>query len=90
MLLKHYSGLSDEKVVERLNTYWAYQAFCHLTLLPGELIKDRSLVTLVRKEVSALGWSCLQNIFQSHWKPLLSPQECKTLLMDATRSGTDL
>jgi transposase, IS5 family len=84
ILLKHYSGLSDEKLVERLNTDWAYQAFCHLTLLPGELIKDRSLVTRVRKEVSALGWSCLQNLFQNHWKPLLSPQELKTLLMDAT------
>ena len=84
MLLKHYSGLSDEKLVERLNTDWAYQVFCHLTLLPGELIKDRSLVTRVRKEVSALGWSCLQNLFQNHWKPLLSSQELKTLLMDAS------
>ena len=84
MLLKHYSGLSDEKLVERLNTDWAYQSFCHLTLLPGEVIKDRSLVTRVRKEVSALGWSRLQNLFKSHWKPLLSPQERQTLLMDAT------
>lgn len=84
MLLKHYSGLSDEKLVERLNTDRAYQVFCHLTLLPGEVIKDQSLVTRVRKEVSALGWSCLQKLFQSHWKPLLSTQELKTLLMDAT------
>ncbi len=89
MLLKHYSGLSDEKLVERLNTDWVYQVFCHLELLPGEIIKDQSLVTRVGKEVSALGWSRLQNLFQSHWKPLLSPQELKTLLMDASRRGTD-
>ena len=84
MLLKHYTGLSDEMLVERLNTDFAYQLFCQLALEPGEFIRDRSLVTRVRKELSTKSWGEWQLIFQRYWKGEIDSQELKTLLMDAT------
>lgn len=43
MFLKSHSGLSDEKLVERLNTDWAYQMFCFRLLSDHETIKDITL-----------------------------------------------
>jgi hypothetical protein len=84
MLLKHYSGLSDEKLVDRLNTDWSYQLFCQLELAEGEFIRDKSLVSRVRKELSGIAYQKIQHVLQKHWKDNLPANERKTLLMDAT------
>ncbi len=84
MILKHYSGLSDEKLVEHLNTYWSYQLFCQLELAQGEFIRDKSLVSRVRKELSSIDYQKIQQVFQKHWKDKLPANERKALLMDAT------
>ena len=43
LILKHYMGLSDEMLIERINTDWGMQLFCGILLKPGEVIKDRNL-----------------------------------------------
>lgn len=84
MFLKHYTGLSDEALVEQLNFSLNYQWFCHLDLCDGEFIKDKTLVTRVRKELSLKGWGNLQIIFQKYWKGEHTIAELQTILMDAT------
>ncbi len=84
MILKHYSGLSDEKLVEGLNTDWSYQLFCQLELAEGEFIRDKSLVSRVRKELSGIDYQQIQQVLQKHWKDKLPANERKAVLMDAT------
>ncbi len=36
MFLKHYTGLSDEKLLERFHTDWAMQLFCGVLLQDNE------------------------------------------------------
>src|SRR5690606_7484741 len=40
LILKHYTGLSDALLSERINTDWAMQLFCGIQLKPGQQIKD--------------------------------------------------
>ena len=44
MILKHYLGLSDELLIERLNTDWCMQYFCGVQLGLRK-IKDKNLVS---------------------------------------------
>src|SRR5690606_36281372 len=48
MFLKHYTGLSDEKLLDRFNTDWAMQMFCGTLLSDNECIRDNSFVSKVR------------------------------------------
>ena len=43
MFLKHYLGLSDALLIERINTDWSMQLFCGISLAPCEKIKDTNL-----------------------------------------------
>lgn len=44
MFLKHYTGLSDAKLIERVNTDWHYQCFCGLAPRIHYGIKDKDMV----------------------------------------------
>ena len=44
MLLKHYLGLSDEMLIERLNTDWSMQLFCGINL-GTKIIRNKNLVS---------------------------------------------
>jgi len=48
MFLKHYTNLSDRKLIDRLNTDWAMQLFCGIQLSEDEMIKDRNMPSRVR------------------------------------------
>lgn len=52
MFLKHYTGLSDEKLIERINTDWAMQLFCGILLEDHEQIKDKAIVSRIRSKIS--------------------------------------
>jgi transposase, IS5 family len=74
--LKHYLGVSDEMIIERLNSDWSMQMFCGIMLQPGERIKDTNLVSHWRvylgKHLSADGMvkmDELQKVFADYWKP---------------------
>jgi len=47
MVLKHYLGLSDELLIDRLNTDWCMQYFCGVQLGVRK-IKDKNLVSYWR------------------------------------------
>ena len=58
MFLKNYTSLSDEKLIERINTDWAMQLFCG-TLLSDheqikedhEQIKDKVIVSRIKSKI---------------------------------------
>ena len=52
MFLKHYTNLSDEKLLDRINTDWAMQLFCGILLADNEQIKDRAIVSRIRGRIS--------------------------------------
>jgi hypothetical protein len=52
MFLKHYTNLSDEKLLDRINTDWAMQLFCGILLQDNEQIKDKAIVSRIRSKIS--------------------------------------
>lgn len=82
MVLKHYLGLSDELLIERLNTDWCMQYFCGMQLGLRK-IKDKNLVSWWRMYLGKhLDIENLQSILALHWKPLM--QQTHVTMMDAT------
>lgn len=83
MFLKHYTGLSDEKLLARFNTDWAMQLFCGVLLSDNESIKDNSFVSKVRKYLGDnVDMQTFQKVMISSWKKDI-PDE-NVVLMDAT------
>ena len=69
MFLKHYTGLSDEKLLERFHTDWAMQMFCGVLLQENERIRDTAFVSRVRKYLSVhMDLNRFQDQMVSHWK----------------------
>ena len=82
MVLKHYLGLSDELLIERLNTDWSMQYFCGVQL-GARKIKDKNLVSWWRCYLGRhLDIKQLQPVLISAWKPYLA--QTHVTLMDAT------
>jgi hypothetical protein len=83
MFLKAYLNLSDEKLVDRLNTDWELQMFCGRQFNDNRRIKDRNLPSRIR---CYLGYHlCIesfQGLLVEHWKPLLNETHCG--MFDAT------
>lgn len=71
-ILKHYLGLSDELLINRINTDWSMQLFCGISLKPGERIRDTNIVSSWRMYLGAnLDLESLQKVFVDHWKPYI-------------------
>lgn len=82
MILKHYLGLSDELLIERLNTDWCLQYFCGIQLGLRK-IKDKNLVSWWRAYLGKhLDIGQLQSVLIEHWKPEM--QQRHVMMMDAT------
>jgi IS5 family transposase len=82
MVLKHYLGLSDELLIERLNTDWCMQYFCGLQLGVRK-IKDKNLVSWWRTYLgNHLNIAELQSALIENWKPYM--EQTHVTLMDAT------
>ncbi len=82
-VLKSYLGLSDVKLVERLNTDWALQYFCGIRLGAGSMIRDKDLVGRWRRYLAQhIDYERFQGILSEHWKPFM--QNTHVVLMDAT------
>lgn len=83
MILKHYTCLSDKKLLNRLNTDYAMQYFCGIELRNGKLIKDNAFVSCVRSYISKhFDLDTIQTLFVKHWKCEI--QEPDTITIDAT------
>jgi IS5 family transposase len=82
MILKHYPGLSDEALINRLNTDWCMQYFCGVQL-NYRRIKDKNLVSAWRTYLSNdLNMEQLQAEFIHPRKPYM--QQTHVTMIDAT------
>ena len=82
MVLKHYLGLSDELLIERLNTDWCMQYFCGVQLGTRK-IRDKNLVSWWRcylgRHLDLKQW---QPVLINEWKSYLG--QTHVTMMDAT------
>lgn len=82
LVLKHYTGLSDEMLIDRLNTDWCMQYFCGVQL-NARRIKDKNLVSWWRCYVGHhLDIKELQGVLIRSWKPYMEQRH--VTMMDAT------
>ncbi len=84
MFLKHYTNLSDEKLLDRINTDWAMQLFCGILLEDNELIKDRAIVSRIRSKISKQAdlLTDVQKKLIDHWSGYM--EDTDELHMDAS------
>lgn len=81
--LKHYLCLSDELLIERINTDWSLQYFCGIQLKPHEVIRDTNLPSYWRSYIGEhLDIKAMQKELALYWKCELS--ETNISLEDAT------
>jgi transposase, IS5 family len=72
LILKHYTNLSDEMLIERMNYDWTMQMFCGILLKPHEKIKDTNLPSTWRGYIGRrLDIDKLQKQLAIHWKPYM-------------------
>ena len=73
MFLKHYLCLSDELLIERMNTDWSLQYFCGIQLKVHEVIRDTNLPSCWRSYIGGhLDIPALQKELAAYWKCDLS------------------
>lgn len=83
MFLKHYLGLSDEKLVDRINSDWELQMFCGRQFSDNERIRDRNLPSRIRSYIgNNLSLDAFQETIIEKWKPYLENTHC--CFFDAT------
>ena len=89
MFLKSYTGYSDRKLIERLNTDYHFQFFCGLYLRPEQQLKDYKIVSHIRCELGRLlAIGDFQKHVMDHWKPYM--KELSIFLTDATCYETSM
>lgn len=81
--LKHYLQLSDELLIQRINTDWSMQLFCGILLRADEKIRDTNLPSWWRSYIGKhLNIENVQKLFAQHWKPFM--QHTSVGMQDAT------
>jgi hypothetical protein len=89
MFLKSYTGSSDRKLVERLNSDYHFQFFCGLYLHPDQQLKDYKIVSHIRCELGKLlDIEDFQKQLMNHWKPYMN--QLGIFLTDATCYQTSM
>ena len=82
-LLKHYLQLSDDLLMERINTDWSMQLFCGILLRADEKIRDSNLPGWWRSYIgSHLNKPDKKKAIPRHWKPIM--QNTGVGMQDAT------
>ena len=83
MILKHYAGCSDKRLIEQFNANMHYQFFCNTVLSVGQHIDNYKIVSQIRCELSEkLNIKDAQSILATHWLPHM--EELEQILTDAT------
>lgn len=73
LFLQAYTKLSDRQFIDHLNGNWQWQLFCGIQIPIHQVIRDRNLMSRVRKYVSQyLDLEKFQHILMNHWKPLMT------------------
>lgn len=79
LFLKHYLCVSDELLIERINTDWSLQYFCGIQLKPHEVIKDTNLPSHWRSYIGKhLDMAAMQKELAAYWKSDLSATKIST------------
>jgi IS5 family transposase len=82
LILKHYTSLSDEMLIDRLNTDWCMQYFCGVQL-KFRRIRDKNLVSWWRCYIARyLDIKELQKVVINSWKSYM--EQTHVTMMDAT------
>ena len=83
MVLKSYTGFSDQCLIEHLNGNIHYQLFCGIMIDPSAPITNFKIVSAIRSELSQkMVIEDLQEVLAQAWRPLLCDKHvCMT---DAT------
>jgi transposase, IS5 family len=82
LILKHYTALSDEMLIDRLNTDWCMQYFCGVQL-NAKRIKDQNLAGWWRGYIGKyLDIKEMQKVVIPFWKPYM--EQTHVSMMDAT------
>ena len=82
MFLKHYTGVSDRKLIEQINGNIEYQFFCGI-FLGKQRLTNYKIVSQIRVELSKkLDIEKTQQLFYNKWKKLISNPE--QITVDAT------
>jgi len=83
MFLKAYTNLSDEKLIDRINTDWAMQFFCGIQLKENQEIKDAGMPSRVRMFIAEhLDIQKFQQVFLNDWSADMD--DLGVMLNDAT------
>ena len=83
MFLKHYLGLSDQMLMDRINCDYELQLFCGILLSDNERIKDNSIVSRIRSYIGEYAdLNRVQQVMMEHWRSDLDHHH--VLMMDAT------
>jgi hypothetical protein len=83
LVLKHYLQLSDELLIQRINTDWSMQLFCGILLRPDERIRDTDLPSWWRSYIGKhLNIEAMQTELAKHWKPFM--EQTGVGMQDAT------
>ena len=82
-MLKSYLGLSDEKLIDRINSDWVLQYFCGIQLKTGQWIRDKDYVGRWRRYLAKhIDYSVFQKTLATHWSDFI--QRPAVVMMDAT------
>ena len=83
MFLKSYTGLSDRKLIENLNSNIDYQMFCGILLAPDQRLKDFKIISKIHTELARnLDISKSQKVLAQAWGSYLFDKQ--VMLTDAT------
>jgi hypothetical protein len=83
MVLKSYSGLSDEDLMNQLNANIHYQIFCGVRISPVNPLTNFKIVSDIRCQIGRLlDIDELEQVLASYWKPYLL--DTHVLMSDAT------
>lgn len=83
MFLKNYAGCSDKRLIEQLNSNYAYQFFCDLYLGVEDRITNFKIVSEIRCELAKnLDIEKVQQVLASNWKGWIDQKN--SMLTDAT------
>lgn len=89
MFLKVHLNVSDGKLIERLNCDFSLQYFCNIHIAPHKSIKDSSLPSKIRKELSNyIDYEAFQKILAGSWAEDLDHKDIS--MQDATCYETSM
>lgn len=81
--LKPYTGLSDKRLMERLNADYQFQFFCDLDIPVDQPLTNFKIISEIRTELGKkLNLSTIQKSLANYWKPYINNP--KIIMEDAT------